>query len=272
MNNHHIKSTKKQAQFSSDQPRKLSPYEYNYLIRRKIDPTVAQTSEIPVEYIGGEAEFFGRIFTVTPDTLIPRVETEELVELFVADAQAKTAQTNSLNIIEVGVGSGAIAITIALELTLLQQSFSIIASDVSAPALAVARANQQRLCPNLPLRLMQSDLLDFTTAESDNSIDYILANLPYIPTARIAALNPSVREYEPHTALDGGLDGLSLVIQLITQAHTVLKKSGKLFLELDYLHTEAALTAALGEKAQDWTIAVSPASMGGVMFGVLSKK
>jgi release factor glutamine methyltransferase len=188
---------------------------------------------MPVEYITGKAEFYGRVFQVTRDVLIPRIETEELIDLVMRIIKQEYTTLSSLTIADVGTGSGAIGITLALELPKTPSPANIWASDVSAEAVQVAQDNAQQLGANL--HLLVSDLL--ATYPQDWQADILLANLPYIPEQRIAALDSSVKDFEPHLALSGGPEGLSLIHQFLHQATTKLKPGGLIVLEADHTHT-----------------------------------
>lgn len=149
----------------------------------------------PAQYITGEQEFYGRVFEVTPDVLIPRPETELLVEAVLKEA----GEMPGLRVADIGTGSGAIAATLALE----ARAWQVAASDISPEALRVAARNAARLGAKVEFR--QGNLLEpFAGA----ALDIVVSNPPYIPADDIEALQPEVREYEPRMALDGGDDGL----------------------------------------------------------------
>lgn len=228
--------------------RQLSPYEKTHLARfGKGRFNMDAYGEMPVEYITGQVEFCGQVFAVTPATLIPRVETEELVNLSLAEAQRLSTSQRSLepmSIAEIGTGCGAIAISLHLALQRQQLTHRITASDISPKALAVARQNATTLLgQNHPLTFVESDLLEhFPTKQT---FDLIIANLPYIPSQRIEFLDESVKNYEPHLALDGGEDGLQYIKKLLTQAAHRLTSTGSVLLEVDYTHSEEFLRRQL---------------------------
>lgn len=177
----------------------------------------------PVAYILGKRGFYHWGFTVTPDVLIPRPETELLVEKAATWAQNRHPEGQGLQIVDVGTGSGIIAISLA---HLLPQS-EVIAIDISLEALAVAQKNATQLTtPNISF--LNGSLLE--PLAQNSAIDLIAANLPYIPTDDLKNLD--VSRWEPHLALDGGSDGLLLIQQLLQQSHHHLKPSGSLFLEI----------------------------------------
>ena len=177
----------------------------------------------PLAYILGQREFYGINVMVSPAVLIPRPETEGLVEqaLFMA---LMGMETTELTIADVGTGSGAIAINLAIHLPAAR----IFAVDVADEVLDVASFNIRSHGVSDRVSLAIGDLLDAVP----EPVDLIVANLPYIPTARIPTLQPEVQR-EPALALDGGEDGLDLVRRLLTQAEDKLKDHGIILLELD---------------------------------------
>ncbi len=180
-------------------------------------------SREPLAYILGQREFYGINVMVTPAVLIPRPETEGLVEqaLFMA---LMGMESTELTIADVGTGSGAIAINLAIHLPAAR----IFAVDVADAVLDVASFNIRTHGVADRVSLAKGDLLDAVP----EPVDLIVANLPYIPTGRIPTLQPEVQK-EPVLALDGGLDGLDLVRRLLTQAEDKLKDHGIILLELD---------------------------------------
>ncbi len=183
----------------------------------------------PLPYILGWWEFFGRRFKVTADVLIPRPETESLVEI--ALEYAKMIQRPT--IIDVGTGSGAIAVSLAADLP----DAAVYASDISWAALKIARENAQRL-GQAAIHFLQGNLLTPLAAQ----FDLICANLPYIPTRKLRQLK--VARWEPRLALDGGESGLDTIKTLLAQARTRLAHKGLLLLEIEANLGPAALKAA----------------------------
>ena len=177
----------------------------------------------PLAYILGYREFYGINVMVTPSVMVPRPETENMVEhtLFMT---LMTMETRELVIADVGTGSGAIAVNLAIHLP----AAKIYAVDISEPALDVAAYNIRSHSVADRIRLGHGDLLD----PVPEPVDVIVANLPYIPTGRIPTLQPEVRQ-EPVIALDGGPDGLDLVRRLLAQAPEKLKTPGIILMELD---------------------------------------
>jgi len=172
----------------------------------------------PVQYIVGEQWFYGLQFAVTPDVLIPRPETELLVEAVLEAADRLWPEAEAEEkirrpvVLDVGTGSGTIGVTLAVQ----RPSWQVYASDLSAAALAVARTNAERHGAAPRMSFVQGDLLVPFMKRTDNSdeyaglnIDILVSNPPYIPAGDIADLQPEVRDYEPRLALDGGADGLN---------------------------------------------------------------
>jgi release factor glutamine methyltransferase len=188
----------------------------------------------PTQYILKKQEFFGREFIVTPDVLIPRPETEHVVET------ALDLAPDATRILDVGCGSGAIAVTLSLEL-----KRRVSAVDVSLPALAVARQNAQRLGADVDFFAG-----DVTTAVRDASLDLLVSNPPYVPIEDSPGLQREVREYEPHVALFAGPAGLDVYGKLTADAGRVLRPGGWLIMELGF-KTCDAVQAMLGPEWQD---------------------
>ena len=169
----------------------------------------------PSAYIMGHREFFGLDFHVNPDVLIPRPESELLVEKALSLAQSRAITT----IAEIGTGCGAIAITVALNLP----QATIHATEISAPALKVARINCQKHGVTNRVHLLQGDLLD----PMPEPVDLIIANLPYVKEGELPQPN-----FEPRLALDGGSDGLEKLSKLCHQVNDKLRPDGCLLLEI----------------------------------------
>jgi len=170
----------------------------------------------PVQHILKSAEFYGRRIRVTPDVLIPRPETEHVVE------RALALAPGARRIADVCTGSGILAITLALEL----KPEATVASDISAPALEVARANAAAL--DAKVDFVHCDLLE----SLNGPFDLIVANPPYIPSSVIDTLDAEVRDHDPRLALNGGPDGLDLYRRLIPQAWARLAPGGWLIMEI----------------------------------------
>ncbi len=234
---------------TSLEPRQLTPYEKTHLLRHNIDYSKNPiTGQIPVEYITGHVEFCGLDFLVTKDTLIPRIETEELVALAHAFLTEEAAQgKNKLKLLDIGTGCGAVAISLLAQQKDKSYDVSVTATEISEDALAVAKSNAKRLVPASQIRFIHSDLFHNLPI---NKFDLIVANLPYIPTERIPYLEESVASFEPHVALDGGTDGFTLIKKLVTEAPNYLSPQGCILLELDYTHTDTIFS----QFYKDWIV------------------
>ena len=184
----------------------------------------------PLSYITGTREFYSLDFQITSDVLIPRQETETLV-----DEVIKIAKENPLKIVDVGTGSGAIAIALAVNLPLAK----IIATDISVDALHVAESNTKMNDVFSRINLKQGNLLDVL----DEKVDVIVSNPPYIPSNQIEHLQPEVKK-EPHIALDGGSDGLEYIRKLIGNCSEKLNNNGHIFIEIDPSQSEEVLKIA----------------------------
>ncbi|MGA3223402.1 MAG: peptide chain release factor N(5)-glutamine methyltransferase [Acidobacteriaceae bacterium] len=219
-----------QAALLTHPERVLSPAEadqFESMLRRRL------ASE-PVQYITGVQEFFGLPFEVSPAVLIPRPETEHLVEAVLE----RFGRESSPRIVDVGTGSGAIAVALAHALPRSQ----VTAVDLSSAALEVARRNAERHGVLERVTLLQSDLL--AVLESAD-FEVVLSNPPYIAEGEV--LEPQVLNYEPRSALYAGPTGLEIYERLIPQARRVLKPQGWLMLEIGY-----GQSTALSRLLSDW--------------------
>ncbi len=183
----------------------------------------------PVAYIVGEKGFFQSDFSVTPDVLIPRPETELLVEKALEFLSKRTAPAK---VLDLGTGSGAIVVSIAKECPDNQ----FWAVDISGAALGVASANAHRLSP-VPIAFIQSSWMECLAPKP--VFDLILANPPYIPTKDVDELSPVVRLHEPLTALDGGRHGLDSIASILGQAACRMKPEGILLMETGFDQKQA---------------------------------
>jgi release factor glutamine methyltransferase len=193
----------------------------------------------PIQYITGRAEFYGLPFRVTPDVLIPRPETEHLVE----QALAFAARFQAPRIVDVGTGSGAIAIALAHHLP----NAAITAIDISAAALAIARRNAELNGVADRVRFVEGDLLGPVAGEQ---FDIVVSNPPYVPLADRASLDVEVRDHEPVLALFAGGDGLDTYRRLIPAAFAALVSGGFVALEIGYGQS-AAIASLLAESGFD---------------------
>ena len=193
--------------------------------RRSLDAAVARrTAREPLPYILGHREFYGLSFQVGPEVLIPRPETETLVEEALRWAEAPERRGRPLAIADVGTGSGCIAVSLAVHLP----HATVHATDTSHPALAVAGENARRHEVADRVRLVRGDLL----SPLAGPLDLVVANLPYVPDAEVAGLQPEIARFEPATALRGGPEGTDLLLRLLASAPRVLAAGGALMLEL----------------------------------------
>ena len=172
---------------------------------------------VPIAYILGYKEFYGRRFTVSPSVLIPRPESEDLISLFLELTASEIAEKV---LIDVGTGSGCLGITAKLE----RSNLSVILSDISKPALNIAEKNANAL--NADVHIQQQSLLNGQL----RPVDYIFANLPYVDKSW--DVSPELK-YEPGIALFAEDEGLKLILQLISQAPRCLTPEGLLFIEAD---------------------------------------
>ncbi len=173
----------------------------------------------PIAYLQGFREFYGRKFLVNSDVLIPRPETEQLI-----DQAIKIATGRKLVIADIGTGSGCIAVTLAKELP----NAVVLASDVDKAALVVAKKNAILHKVDDRIKFIQSDLLE----NIDEPIDLIVTNLPYITTAKWNILPSEIKEFEPRLALDSGESKLSFYERLFSQVAAKLKPEAKIIYEV----------------------------------------
>ena len=185
---------------------------------------------VPAQYITGHQEFWGMDLVVTPAVLIPRPETEHLVEAAMAlggvmGSGGPERPPHTIRIVDVGTGSGCIALALAKELP----GAEIHATDISAAALEIARANAVRLHLQNRIKFHQNDLL---TGFENDSFDAIVSNPPYVGETEEEQVQLEVRKFEPRNAVFAGLTGVEIIARLIPQAHAVLRPGGRLFLEI----------------------------------------
>ncbi len=218
--------------------RPLEPAEL-HLLRELVK---RRRSREPIAYLRGFREFYGLPFRVDPRVLIPRPDTEALVDV----ALSRSASVSlSMTLLDLCTGSGCVAITIARQ----RPTARVVATDISPDALSVARENAYRLGA-YNVAFVESDLFESLAAGNAAVrrpvFDVITANPPYIPSGEIPTLMADVRDFEPKLALDGGDDGLVLVRQIIDRAQAFLEPSGVLALEIGAGEAEA--TRALFER------------------------
>ena len=213
-----------------DAARPLGPEElsaYRELIKRR------RRGE-PVAYIRGEREFFGLRFLVDRRVLVPRPDTEALVEVALERTSTRALYGRAVDLC---TGSGCVAVAFARA----RRNWRMTGIDVSPGALALARENAARLGSIWGVRWMEGDL--FSALAPSERFELVTANPPYIPAAEIAGLDADVRDFEPRLALDGGADGLDLVRRIVIEARAHLVSGGLLALEVG--HDQAQRTTAL---------------------------
>lgn len=191
---------------SGDELRELWWIHYGRYLHERIEGK-------PTQYITGRQEFYGREFRVTPDVLIPRPETEHVIEA--------ALKTSAETILDIGTGSGAIAVTLALE-----TGARVIATDISTRALTIAHQNAARL--GATIEFVACDL----AGALHHRFDLIVANPPYVPSTE--SLPREVRDFEPAVALYAGEDGFAIYRRLIPEAARLLQPGGRLIMELAY--------------------------------------
>jgi release factor glutamine methyltransferase len=218
-----------------DPPRELSALQVERY-RRLVDRRAARE---PLQQVLGYEDFCGLRIAVTPDVLIPRPETEGLVQWAIERLRARPAP----RVVDVGTGSGAIACALAAQLPRAR----VLALDWSIAALAVARQNVQAHGLGRRVQLVAGDLLR-PLRRADLAVDAIVANLPYLPSAMIAALPPEISRCEPRLALDGGPDGSILLRRLVAEAPAALGRGGWLLMEVgdDQAHALVPLMRSEG--------------------------
>ncbi|MBF0529493.1 MAG: peptide chain release factor N(5)-glutamine methyltransferase [Deltaproteobacteria bacterium] len=211
---------------------------YRYRIKRR-------AAREPVAYITGHKEFYSLDLKVNADVLIPRPETELLVDealrLSAERWPGSGLEEMDLQVLDVGTGSGALVLALASKLT----STRFWATDISPSALEVARENALRLGLADRLTFLSGDLFSPLAAQNVK-FHLITANLPYVPSSAFNDMTPDVRDYEPHSSLDGGPDGLEIIRRIVVQAKEHLIHDGALFLEIWWTHGEELQNMALG--------------------------
>jgi release factor glutamine methyltransferase len=206
-----------------------------------------RTRGVPAQYITGYQEFWGMDLIVTPAVLIPRPETEHVIESVLelagveqAGAPARPEQRRILRIADVGTGSGCIALALAKELPRAE----IHATDISAAALELARANAARHGLESRIQFHEADLL---AGCENNSCDFIVSNPPYVGESEEDQVQLEVRKYEPRSAVFGGPTGVELISRLIPQAQAALRSGGWLVMEIS-----GTIAAPVRELLRDW--------------------
>jgi release factor glutamine methyltransferase len=194
----------------------------------------------PLQYIVGHQEFFGLEFEVNPAVLIPRPETEIIIEETIRLVQKD--QIERPLIFDIGTGSGCIAVTLAREI----EGARIVAGDISLDALRLAKCNAARYDLQQRIDFLASDLLDAVIESSE--ADFIISNPPYISESEAPTLQREVRDWEPHIALTDFADGLSFYRRLLNDSPARLRSGGYLICEIGYTQAEA-VTALIDSQA-----------------------
>jgi release factor glutamine methyltransferase len=196
----------------------------------RFDPLIERRARRePVAYIRGEQEFWSRDFAVNPSVLIPRPETELIIEELLA-CMPKDLPARPVKILDIGTGSGCLAVTAADELPLA----TVVATDISRAALDVARANAARFGVEKRITFVECAYVH----NAAGAFDFILSNPPYVTEAEYENLAPEVREYEPRGALVAGEDGLRDIRQIVHIASTQLAPGGTALIEIGHLHAD----------------------------------
>jgi release factor glutamine methyltransferase len=208
----------------------------------RYDAALAERARgVPAQYITGHQEFWGIDLIVTPAVLIPRPETEHVIETVLDRVGRAPTPASPLQIGDVGTGSGCIALALAKELPQAQ----IHAIDMSAAALEVARANAARLQLESRLQFREADLL---AGFENDSFDFIVSNPPYVGESEIDQVQLEVRKFEPRNAVFAGPTGVEVIARLIPQAHAALKPGGWLVMEIS-----GTIAEEVKRRLRDWS-------------------
>ena len=222
----------------------------------RYDHALAERSRgVPAQYITGHQEFWGMDLIVTPAVLIPRPETEHVIEAVLAHVRPDHVgqallPAKPLHIADVGTGSGCIALALAKELPQAR----ILATDISPAALEVARANAARHQLESRIKFREADLLaadllatDLLLRSADNSFDFVVSNPPYVGESEADTVQLEVRKFEPRNAVFAGPAGTEVIARLIPQAHAALRPGGWLIMEISGTIAEEVMGML-----QDW--------------------
>jgi len=218
-----------------------------YLLKRRLEGE-------PLQYLLGESWFYGRRFLVDRRVLIPRSDSEVLVEAGMTLTDTMPRYSGRLLLADIGTGSGALAITLAEEVP----ESEVVACDRSREALAVARANRERFPSGPRVALLQCDLC----APCGRVFGGIVANLPYVRSADMPQLSRHIREHEPAGALDGGSDGLCVIRRMVEQAPAHLLSGGWLLLEVGDGQAESVMS--MMRMRPDWNAIAAIPDLAGI--------
>lgn len=216
--------------------------EYSALVEKR-------ASRYPLAYILGRKEFYGVELEVRPGVLVPRPETEILVEECLKRLKADDGNSKHHIVADIGVGSGAIAVAMAINLHYAE----VYATETSPTALEVARLNIEKHKLSRKVRLLEGDLCK-PLRHMGAVFDAIISNPPYIPTGEIENLQPEVKLYEPREALDGGADGLDVYRKLIPDARELLKEGAFLAVEIGIGQAEAVIMMSKSAGYRRWEV------------------
>lgn len=211
-----------------------------------------RASGVPLQHITGKQEFMGLPFKVNKKVLIPRQDTEMLVEKALEFVRENKQQIKNYNILDICSGSGAIAVSMAFYLKKEKYKFSVTASDISKEAIDVAKENAQINGVEKKITFVEGDLFKpfpkNKKGRGKRQYHIITGNPPYIPTGVIPTLIREVKNHEPAIALDGGFDGLDFYHKIINEAHLYIKEKGVLLLEIGHDQGEDIKSIAAGTK------------------------
>ena len=227
---------------------------------RYIEVVNERARGVPAQYIVGHQEFWGLDFIVNPSVLIPRPETEHLIEAVMALAKSHPPSTTSFKIIDVGTGSGAIALALAKEFPTAE----VHATDISAEALEVARANAARLRFD-SVQFHQSDVIADLTR--DATFDFVVSNPPYVALTEEDKVQDVVKKFEPRVAVFAGTHGLDVIRRLIPQSSEALRPGGWLLMEVGYSMSEAVM-----ELLAEWDEVHSVPDLQGIPRVIVGRK
>ncbi len=191
--------------------------------------TTMQKAGAPSEYLSGRAQFMGRTFHCSTDTLIPREETRGLVEATLETIRQAQQTKQKLTLIEIGTGCGNIAVSLALN----SENVRIVASDLSAAAVEVAQRNVVEFGLQERISLFCGDLFQPLEGQGlEGTVDIVVCNPPYIPTGSLSKLPPEIIDFEPRLALDGGPYGIDFYLRLLSESPRMLNLGGRLLFEI----------------------------------------
>jgi release factor glutamine methyltransferase len=221
----------------------------------------------PVAYITGTKEFRSLAFSVSPAVLIPRPETETIIDVMLHAYGTRRHMTTPLRLLDVGTGSGNIAVSLATELDRLW----ICATDCSSDSVAIARANAQvHRCHHRISFLVADMLTTLTSREPAHQFDYILSNPPYLSDEEWNTAQPEIKRFEPERALRAGPDGLTFYRRLVTDAGRLLRTNGFLLLEVG-MGQAAPVSQLVGETGLFGPVSTA-ADLGGIERVVMAQK